>query len=1084
MTEFGFAAPHWVHLFWGVLGLGAWVYACEGRREKILSRLVSQGMLARLSVGGVGAARGLRTGFLVLGLGLSVLALMRPQWAGRVERVAGLQRDADVFIALDVSKSMWAEDVAPNRLERAKAEIRGLLARLPSLRVGLVGFAGRAAVLCPLTSDHDFFRLSLDDAGPHSVGRGGTRIGDALRRAAASFPVASSAKMVVLITDGEDHDSAPEEAAAALEKLGAPIVAVGFGKEEGATIVRTDPATGAKSELLDRDGRPVISRLDGALLRRLTEKTKGAYIPAGTAAIDLDSIVSAHFEPLLRAPGRTVMRRANFELFPACLLLAAIFLLLAAGWRPRAKVEALAGLLALTVSACASPMDADVAHARAQYAEGRAAMERSEWDAAEKAFLAARDKARGDLRIRHFSAYNLGLVLAEKARAEGVSPEVAADAWKRAGAWFSDAVRLVPEDEDARQNLELVLRKRQQLLDEMSRGKNGLMPRLEAVIDGQRKILGGVREVLSERADGTSALALKDRLVALAVEQRGHNAASGVVMDLAHAELRKLEAEPEDARKAEAKRRIVQLKNLLVYLGTGRDEAFGARRALRRLEAEAAHARGQGALDNFKRAREQLLTPDVVWAHLARDQGALLERTVRAALRAEAATSIAAEHPADGTASSTVAPGWLRPEILAAAENGLLARTYELRARLVAGRNHARTSTVGPPLSDVQLEALEASIEAGAEAIDAMRSAADELTAERVRSAPPVQKEAVEALVRAREALADLRTLVDLAAEHQAALHRAWTELEGVEGREVPAEARAAFRTALAPRRLADNLARVQRLGGLLAEAKAKAEAEGASAGAEGAPSPEAQVPPEVWAEAERLRQAAETALQAKELGARIEGAHPPLKALAQIFYNLVQHLRALRDDASETRDRVAEVAAAPDTWATGGLVPFVRDVGLQAERGAALADAFAARADELTQDPEQAAAADRFQSASESVRTGEQALQVASTLIGEAAEGAAQSTPDLAAVLAAQAEAIAAFDAALAALNPPPPKEDGSDQKQDGQGAGGANDEQGLSERQAAQRLSAARERESQRAKARRRQRGRVDTAPVEKDW
>src|SRR5262249_14480030 len=154
---------------------------------------------------------------------------------------------ADVMIVLDVSKSMLAEDVRPNRLERAKAEISEMARQLPGHRVGLVAFAGRAGLLCPLTPDHGLFNLGLRGGDTSSVSRGGTRIGEALRVATKGFPSGPGAKLVVLITDGEDHDSYPLEAAKTAKGEGVKIIAVGLGSEEGSPITLTDPRTGAKT---------------------------------------------------------------------------------------------------------------------------------------------------------------------------------------------------------------------------------------------------------------------------------------------------------------------------------------------------------------------------------------------------------------------------------------------------------------------------------------------------------------------------------------------------------------------------------------------------------------------------------------------------------------------------------------------------------------------------------------------------------------------------------------------------------------------------------------------------------------------
>jgi Ca-activated chloride channel homolog len=255
-----------------------------------------------------------------------VLALMRPQSRGEAVTVTSSKVSADVMIVLDVSKSMLAEDAAPNRLARAKVEIEKMARQLAGHRVGLVAFAGRAAMLCPLTPDHAFFNLVLRGVDTRSVSKGGTRIGDAVRAAVRAFPTGPGAKLIVLITDGEDHESFPLDAAKEAQTAGVHIVAVGIGSEEGSQIQLTDPQTGAKTVLM-HDGQPVLSRLDGETLRKMAVDTEGAYVPAGTSALDLESIVNAHVTPIVRAETDAAVRVVPGERYPWFVLVALLALI-------------------------------------------------------------------------------------------------------------------------------------------------------------------------------------------------------------------------------------------------------------------------------------------------------------------------------------------------------------------------------------------------------------------------------------------------------------------------------------------------------------------------------------------------------------------------------------------------------------------------------------------------------------------------------------------------------------------------------------------------------------------------------------
>lgn len=326
-----FADPAWVHLVWlalAVAGVLAWL---ELRGQDRLGRFVSPAMQARLAHGASTARRSLRVVLVLATLLLGIVALMRPQTPGGTE-VAAHEAGADIVVALDVSRSMLAEDAAPNRLARAKADVREFLDRVSGHRVGLVAFAGRAVVTCPLTTDYGYFHLVLNDVDSRSVARGGTRLGDAIRKAVEAFgPNRGASRLLLLITDGEDHDSFPVDAADEALRAGVRIAAIGFGSEDGSEITLTDPDTGAKTVLVDRDGTVVRSRMDGALLRDIALRTEGVYVPAGTSAIDIEGIVEAHIDPLVTEVSSGLRRRAPNEHY-VWLVLAAVACLVGAVW--------------------------------------------------------------------------------------------------------------------------------------------------------------------------------------------------------------------------------------------------------------------------------------------------------------------------------------------------------------------------------------------------------------------------------------------------------------------------------------------------------------------------------------------------------------------------------------------------------------------------------------------------------------------------------------------------------------------------------------------------------------------------------
>ena len=228
---------------------------------------------------------------LIDAVGCLVLALMQPQWGQEWQEVQ--RQGRDLMILLDVSRSMLAEDVVPNRLARAKSDIKDLVQVLQKEgghRLGLIVFAGQASLQCPLTFDYGFFLQQLNQVGPHTVTRGGTLIGDAIRKALSAFAtLANNYKDIILITDGEDHDSFPLEAAQAAAAQQVSIYTIGVGDAVTGTRVPMQDTAGSRT-YMEYQGQEVRSRMQADLLLEIARLTGGAYVPAGTRAIELDRI--------------------------------------------------------------------------------------------------------------------------------------------------------------------------------------------------------------------------------------------------------------------------------------------------------------------------------------------------------------------------------------------------------------------------------------------------------------------------------------------------------------------------------------------------------------------------------------------------------------------------------------------------------------------------------------------------------------------------------------------------------------------------------------------------------------------------
>jgi len=277
-------------LLWLVPALALLYGWAAYRRRAALKVFIETGLLDRVSMSVNPAGRRMKEILALAAVALVVAALARPAWNPRPRTVE--RRGRDILFVLDVSRSMIAEDLAPNRLGRAKLAIGDMISRLSGDRIGLVVFAGTAALKCPLTLDYGFFNLMLDDVDTESIARGGTMIGDAIRKAVDDGfdDQEKKYKDILLITDGEDHDSFPVEAAEEAGKRGIRIIAIGLGDEhQGRRIPVTDER--GNRVFLTHNGREVWSRLDAATLRKMANATPGGrYLNVATGTIDLGDV--------------------------------------------------------------------------------------------------------------------------------------------------------------------------------------------------------------------------------------------------------------------------------------------------------------------------------------------------------------------------------------------------------------------------------------------------------------------------------------------------------------------------------------------------------------------------------------------------------------------------------------------------------------------------------------------------------------------------------------------------------------------------------------------------------------------------
>ncbi|MBT4290492.1 MAG: VWA domain-containing protein [Deltaproteobacteria bacterium] len=226
----------------------------------------------------------IRFSLVILATIFLVLTLMRPQ-GNPVSRTIK-KKGRDLVFVIDVSKSMLAEDLKPNRLERAKQMVSDVLNILEGDRVGLLIFAGATAIKSPLTLDYNYFRNTLNRISPDDINRGGTHIGDAIRMVSKRLFYNRDNKYrdIILITDGEDHESFPIEAAEEAAKLGIKIHTIGLGNPDGANIPIRSKNT---YNLLKYKNTTINSKLDESMLKKISESTSGVFIPVRTDLADL-----------------------------------------------------------------------------------------------------------------------------------------------------------------------------------------------------------------------------------------------------------------------------------------------------------------------------------------------------------------------------------------------------------------------------------------------------------------------------------------------------------------------------------------------------------------------------------------------------------------------------------------------------------------------------------------------------------------------------------------------------------------------------------------------------------------------------
>ena len=328
-------APEYLIWLWATVPAAWFVFFMLRRRERQLASLISAKLLPQLSPGfSMGARRKKAFSWLLAAL-LILLALARPQWGFHWEEFG--QRSLDIIVLLDSSKSMLAQDIKPSRLQQAKWAVSDLVKELRGDRIGLIPFAGSSFLQCPLTTDYPALLMTLDDVYAGIIPRGGTAIAQALQSAMDSFEKTGQAdKVIILISDGEDHEGDVESAIKQLKEEKIKVFAIGVGSLEGELIPSPDPA-GQGPFLKDRANQVVKSSLRESVLEQVALETGGAYVRSAPGDFGLERIYQEGIAPLQREDRDSKMLKVHEDRFAWFLAAAFLILIIEAAIPERVK---------------------------------------------------------------------------------------------------------------------------------------------------------------------------------------------------------------------------------------------------------------------------------------------------------------------------------------------------------------------------------------------------------------------------------------------------------------------------------------------------------------------------------------------------------------------------------------------------------------------------------------------------------------------------------------------------------------------------------------------------------------------------
>jgi Ca-activated chloride channel family protein len=289
MEVLKFQYPLFLHGLWGILVLIVFYAFISRQKEALLKRFGNLEMLKKMMPGYSKKRVVWKSALFITAYIFLIIAMADPQIGTKLEEVK--REGVDIIVALDVSLSMKAEDISPNRLEKAKHEVSKLIDILQGDRIGLVAFAGMAHVQCPLTLDYSAAKLFLRMMDTNLIPQPGTAIGEAIKKSAKAFNQKDRKyKVIILITDGEDHETEPVKAAEEAAKEGVIIYTIGLGSTQGVPIPIYDRHGNASGFKKDRQGNVVTTKMDVTTLQKIAYMTNGKYYISSAGETELSEI--------------------------------------------------------------------------------------------------------------------------------------------------------------------------------------------------------------------------------------------------------------------------------------------------------------------------------------------------------------------------------------------------------------------------------------------------------------------------------------------------------------------------------------------------------------------------------------------------------------------------------------------------------------------------------------------------------------------------------------------------------------------------------------------------------------------------